>query len=98
MNTITKQTIMDVKACCHHGHGASVFMNADGGLVVYQSVSSQDVIARSRNGGWDYRIRYITGNDITRADILDQIKYAIEQRKIEIDLDEQEARTATLAE
>ena len=58
----TKKLLSEVKSCCHHGHGASIF--ADGSMM--QAISSNDVMARGKSGGgWEYRIAYIDDPDIT---------------------------------
>jgi len=62
----TKKLLREIKSCCHHGHGASVF--ADGSVI--QAVSSNDVIAYSLpGGGWEYRIAYIDDPNITLDDL-----------------------------
>ena len=66
----TKKMLREIKECCHDGHGASVFSNGD----VYQSISYNDVIARSTVDGMDYRLFYVDDPDIT----LDELKYRLD--------------------
>ena len=62
----TRKMLKEIKSCCHHGHGASVFGNGD----VMQAISSNDVIATSKvGGGWDYRVAYIDDPDITLTEL-----------------------------
>lgn len=61
---VTRKLLAEVKQCCHHGHGASIF--ADG--TVMQAISSNDVMARGKiGGGWEYRIAYVDDHKITLA-------------------------------
>ena len=77
----TRSMLKDVKSCCHHGHGASLFSNGD----VIQAINSNDVIARSKiGGGLDYRIAYINDPNVTLADlqrILDDVELYEGQNK-----------------
>ena len=64
----TRKVLSDVKSCCHHGHGASIFADGD----VMQAISSNDVMARSKvGGGWDYRIAYVDDPKITLDELQD---------------------------
>lgn len=66
MKRSLKEILVDVRSCCHHGHGAALFADGD----VYQAVSSNDVLAREDGeGGWEYRIAYIDDPDITEVEL-----------------------------
>ncbi len=63
---ITPELIEEIKSCCHHGHGASIFLDGS----VMQAVSSNDCIARSNPaGGWTYRIAYIDDPEVTEDEL-----------------------------
>lgn len=65
----TRKMLTEVKRCCHHGHGASLFRDG----TVMQAISYNDIIARSmttRDGNqWDYRLAYIDDPAITLAEL-----------------------------
>ena len=69
---VTKKLVKRVQACCHHGHGASIFNDG----TVMQAISSNDVIARGDGrGGWEYRIAYIDNPNITVAQLQEIINF-----------------------
>lgn len=76
----TKKILSEIRKCCHHGHGASLF--EDG--TVIQAINSNDVIARSRiEGGWEYRIAYIDDPKYTLSDLQDLIERQIISRSLQ---------------
>lgn len=69
-----EKVLEEIKNCCHHGHGASVFANGD----VMQAINENDVIAHSTPGGWEYRIGYIDNPDVA----IEDVKYLFESEAI----------------
>jgi len=65
MSAVTRKMLKEVKSCCHHGHGASIFRDG----TIMMAINSNDVIAHSKDGGWEYRIAYIDDPDVTLSEL-----------------------------
>lgn len=62
---VSNKMVSEVRLCCHHGHGASIFRDG----TVMQAISYNDVMAYSTPEGWEHRIAYVDDPKITRAEL-----------------------------
>jgi hypothetical protein len=80
---VTEELLAEVNACCHNGHGCSLFYR-EGRIDTYESIDCNSMIARGVIGEQgkedDYRLCYI-GQPVDAEELQDIINEAIADRK-----------------